>query len=84
MICIIAAMFFAFYALVKDDILYARMARDMLLYELNMAVQNNGTSGPFASNGFAVHDRSRWWGEGFGLTYDWLQYWPGLLSTAGA
>jgi hypothetical protein len=25
----------------------------------------------------------RWWGEGFGLTYDWLQYWPSLLTTAG-
>lgn len=76
-------MFFAFWSLLKNDITYARMSRDMLLYILNAAVQNNGTDGPFGSENFPTTDRSRWWGEGFGLMYDWLQYWPSLLTTAG-
>lgn len=37
----------------------------------------------FGSEYFSVSDRSRWYGEGFGLTYDWLQYWPALLSKQG-
>lgn len=53
-------MMFAFMAMIQSDISYARRARDMLLYTLNQAVQNNATKGPFASDYFSVYDRSRY------------------------
>lgn len=41
-LCPMAAMFYAFIAMVKDDIAYARKAKDMLMWMMRMQIQNNG------------------------------------------
>lgn len=77
------AQFFAFMSLVHPDAQtrsdYALRSRAMLMYVMNQAALG-AASAPFRRLSFSTSDRSRWWGEGFGLTVDWLQYHPGLLT----
>lgn len=77
-----AAVYFAFASIIKNDVTYAKKARDMILYVMKQYMQNKG-SVPFGQPSFATYDRSRWWGEAFPLTYDWVQYWPGVWTAAG-
>ena len=73
------AEFFAFLSLVDPDTtqrpVHAARARNLLMYVLDLAAQGIDTSAtpaPFRSSTFATYDRSRWWGEAFGLTVDWI------------
>lgn len=75
-------MYFAFASLIKNDVTYAKKARDMILYVMKKYMQNKGSL-PFGQASFATYDRSRWWGEAFPLTYDWVQFWPGVWTPAG-
>ncbi len=67
---------FAFLSLVspgsveRDD--YAQRARTCLMYVMDRAVLGVAAGQPFRGPGFAVRDRSRWYGEAFALTVDWI------------
>jgi hypothetical protein len=73
---------FAFMSLIspdqasRDD--YANRARVLLMHAIDRAALGAG-SGAFRSANFSISDRSRWTGEGFPLTVDWI--YP-YLSTA--
>ena len=67
---------FAFMSLIspdagaRDD--YGRRAREMLMFVVNKALPGVGSeSEPFRMPRFMTHDRSRWFGEAYGLTVDW-------------
>lgn len=76
------AEFFAFMSLISPDQAsrdaYANRARTLLMHVIDKAALGVG-SGAFRSDNFSVSDRSRWTGEGFPLTVDWI--YP-YLSTA--
>ena len=67
---------FAFMSLIsadqptRDD--YAQRARTLLMYVMNQAVLGASAGQPYRDPAFSVNDRSRWWGEGFPLTVDWI------------
>jgi hypothetical protein len=68
---------FAFLSLVHPDEAaradYAQRARTLLIYVMEQISANRGNEDiPFGSREFAQSDRSRWWGEGFALTVDWI------------
>lgn len=72
---------FAFMSLVDPDpnarILHAQRARNLLMYVIDQASQGHSSEQPYQGLPyrdvlFASYDRSRWWGEGFGLTVDWI------------
>jgi hypothetical protein len=67
---------FAFMSLVENDASaradYAQRAHTLLMYVMNEAVQGPADGQPFRDPGFSIYDRSRWWGEGFPLTVDWI------------
>ena len=71
------AEFFAFMSLVHPDAAtradYARKGCDMLMWVMNQAVLGQAAGVPFRDVDFAIANRHRWWGEGFGLATDWLQ-----------
>jgi hypothetical protein len=73
---------FAFLSLVspdppaRDD--YARRARTLLLYVITRAAQGAAEGQPYRDPEFSTNDRSRWHGEGFGLTVDWI--YPSLTA----
>ena len=73
---------FAFMSLISPDQAsrdaYANRARALLMYVIDRAALGVG-SGTFRSANFSISDRSRWTGEGFPLTVDWI--YP-YLSTA--
>ncbi|MFN8487800.1 MAG: Ig-like domain-containing protein [Caldilineaceae bacterium] len=52
--------------------LYAQKARTLLMYVINQAALGPAAGVPFRDPQFAIYDRSRWWGEAFGLTVDWI------------
>ena len=52
--------------------LYAQKARTLLMYIIKQAAQGPAAGQPFRDPQFAVYDRSRWWGEAYGLTVDWI------------
>jgi hypothetical protein len=66
---------FAFMSLIEPDEAvrndYAARARKILLYIMDR-VAKAASGDPFAHRGFATGDRSRWAGESFGLTVDWI------------
>ncbi len=70
------AQLFAFMSLIsgsqaaRDD--YAQRARTLLMYVMNEAVKGVASGQPFRDPNFSTYDRSRWWGEGFALTVDWI------------
>jgi hypothetical protein len=54
----------------RDDL--AARARALLMHVVDRAVLGPAPGVPFRDPGFACFDRARWWGEGFGLTADWI------------
>ncbi len=70
------AMLFAFMSLVSNDATerddYAQRARTLLMHIMNIAVQGVADNQPYRDILFSTRDRSRWWGEAFGLTVDWI------------
>ncbi|KAG2497055.1 hypothetical protein HYH03_005053 [Edaphochlamys debaryana] len=75
----------AFGSLLLNNRTYALRAKDMLMWMINLAKaghDSGNTSAPFASPFFATFNRASHYGHAFGLLYDWLQYWPSLLSPA--
>jgi hypothetical protein len=67
---------FAFMSLIdsnaKARAQYAGRARSLLLHVLREADKGVATGQPFRWPAFATSDRSRWDGEGFALTVDWI------------
>src|SRR5206468_8974598 len=67
---------FAFLSLVDPSAAarsdYARRARTLLMHVVRSAARGPAGGEPFRDPDFAVDDRSRWWGEGFALTADWI------------
>jgi hypothetical protein len=66
---------FAFMSLVapaeqRED--YAQRAKKLLMTAINEAAKGVSGTDPFRAKNFAISDRSRWHGDGFGLTVDWI------------
>ena len=70
------AEFFAFMSLIDPDETErednAQRARTLLMQVLDEAAKGQTEDAPFRDPEFATSDRSRWWGESFGLTVDWI------------
>ncbi|MGK4005016.1 hypothetical protein WMF31_20485 [Sorangium sp. So ce1036] len=70
------AEFFAFMSLIDPDVAarpeHAQRARNLLMVAIEAASKGRAEGEPFRDPGFATGDRSRWWGEGFPLTVDWI------------
>jgi hypothetical protein len=72
------AEFFAYMSLVDPDAakreLYAGYARNLLMKVMDYvaAIPAGAPRGTPFTGAFAVHDRSRWSGEAWGLTVDWI------------
>lgn len=70
------AQLFAFMSLVDNDPTaradYAQRARTLLMYIMDQAVLGPADGVPFRGSSFATSDRSRWAGQAFGLTTDWI------------
>ncbi len=69
------AMLFAFMSLVHPDEAvrsdYATRAHTLLMYVMQAAAPGVGDA-PFRYPDFALTDRSRWYGQSFALTVDWI------------
>jgi len=76
------AMLFAFLSLVDADETTraddAKRARTLLMYVIDKAAAGVAANQPFRDTTFSTSNRSRWWGEGFGLTVDWI--YPSLTA----
>jgi hypothetical protein len=70
-----AAMLLAFMSLVSPDESlradYAARARTLLMYVINQALPGQAGA-PFRDPDFSINDRSRWHGEAFPLTVNWI------------
>ncbi len=70
------AEFFAFWSMidpnVSERINHARRARRLLMYVIDHALLGPAANIPFRDPGFMTYDRSRVYGEAFGLTVDWI------------
>ncbi len=70
------AQLFAFLSLIENDAAaradYAQRARTLLMHVINEAAKGAAAGQPFRDPAFSTSDRSRWWGEGFALTVDWI------------
>ena len=68
------AQLFAFMSLVapqpEERADYAARARTLLMHVINAAAACG--SGPYCDPSFSTSDRSRWWGDAFGTTVDWI------------
>ncbi|MCE9579399.1 MAG: hypothetical protein K8W52_40125 [Deltaproteobacteria bacterium] len=77
------AQLFAFMSLVDPDATaradWASRARALLMHAVGEAAKGLAPGQPFRDPDFAINDRSRWNGEGFPLTVDWIY---GSLSAA--
>jgi hypothetical protein len=51
---------------------YARRARTLLMHVIRRAAPGPADGEPFRDPAFATDDRSRWWGESFALSVDWI------------
>jgi len=77
------AQLFAFMSLIssdqssRDD--YAQRSRTLLMHVINEAVKGPSDGQPFRDPDFSIRERSRWWGEAYALTVDWI--YPYLSST---
>ncbi len=69
------AMLFAFLSLVDADDATraddAKRARTLLMHVIDKAALG-AADAPYRAATFSTSNRSRWWGEGFGLTVDWI------------
>lgn len=69
------AQLFAFMSLVSpnaaDRADYAQRARTLLMTVINAAAQGAG-GGKFRTANFSTYDRSRYYGDAYGLTVDWI------------
>lgn len=70
---------FAFMSLIDPDPAtradYAKRAHKLFMYVINKAAKGadrRKRPAPFRSPEFSTRDRSRWWGEAFPLTADWI------------
>lgn len=54
----------------KDD--YAKRARTLLMRIMNEAAKGYADGEPYRDMAFPTSDRSRWQGEAYGLTVDWI------------
>lgn len=54
----------------RDD--YAKRARTLLMRVINEANKGYAEGQPYRDPSFPISDRSRWQGESFGLTVDWI------------
>lgn len=71
---------FAFMSLLDPDpaarAAHAQRARDLLMHVMEEAAKgvdpNRQSPAPFRGAAFSVSNRSSMWGEGFGLTVDWI------------
>ncbi len=67
---------FAFMSLISNDQAtrddYAKRARTLLMFVINQAEQGVAEGKPFRDQEFSTNDRSRWHGEAFSLTVDWI------------
>lgn len=70
------AQLFAFMSLIENDQAtrddYAQRARTLLMHVMDQAALGPAEAVPFRDPAFSTYDRSRWWGEGFALTVDWI------------
>jgi len=70
------AQLFAFMSLISNDQAtrddYAQRARTLLMYVMDRAALGAASGVPFRDPEFSTYNRSRWWGEGFALTVDWI------------
>ncbi|MEX2534276.1 MAG: hypothetical protein WD273_01635 [Trueperaceae bacterium] len=70
------AQLFAFMSLIEADPAdrqdYAERARSLLMFVMGEAAKGQAAEEPFRDPEFATSDRSRWWGESFALTTDWI------------
>jgi hypothetical protein len=70
------AEFFAFLSLVHPEEAArgdcAQRARTLLMHAVGEAAKGQADGQPFRGPAFATFNRSRWWGEGFPLTVDWI------------
>ncbi|HEV8130900.1 MAG TPA: hypothetical protein VGQ81_06590 [Acidobacteriota bacterium] len=67
---------FAFMSLIGSDTAtrddYAQRARTLLMYVIDRALPGAAEGQPFRDPNFSISDRSRWHGEAFALTVDWI------------
>lgn len=67
---------FAFMSLIENEASvrsdYALRARTLLMNVIDRAVLGAANGVAFRDPAFSTGDRSRWWGEGFALTVDWI------------
>ncbi|MBI3961288.1 MAG: hypothetical protein HY335_00945, partial [Deinococcus sp.] len=67
---------FGFMSLISNDQVarddYAQRARTLLMGVINEAAQGAAEGQPFRDPDFSISDRSRWQGEAFALTVDWI------------
>ena len=70
------AMLFAFLSLVGPDEATrqadAKRAHTLLMHVIDKAALGAAENTPYRDDTFSTGNRSRWWGEGFGLTVDWI------------
>jgi len=70
------AQLFAFMSLVDPDPAkradYAGRARVLLMHVMDEAAKGPAEDEPFRDPDFSTSNRSRWWGEAFALTVDWI------------
>lgn len=58
---------------------WASRARTLLMYVIDRALPGAAEGQPYRDPEFSTSDRSRWHGEGFGLTVDWI--YPSLTAS---
>jgi hypothetical protein len=67
---------FAFMSLISNDPAtrddYGQRARSLLMHVMNEAAKGAAEAQPFRDPRFSIYNRSRWWGEAFALTVDWI------------
>ncbi len=67
---------FAFMSLISSDAAarddYAQRARTLLMYVIDRALPGAAEGQPFRDPSFSISDRSRWHGEAFAVTVDWI------------
>jgi len=83
------AQFFAFASLIDPNVSartqHAQRAKRLLMYAIDEASKGvvTSTSGvpvPYRHFLFGTYDRANYWGQAWGLAYDWLQNDPSLFS----
>ncbi len=67
---------FAFLSMVENEPAvrgdFGKRARTLLMTAIDQAAKGTAAGKPFRDLDFSINDRSRWTGEGFSLTVDWI------------